>query len=409
MLIPLVLYTMGAILSYFFETKEEDDLNDNKDEIAELGYDNKRRDEEKSAIDREPSAEEEKSVIDCEPSAEEEKSAIDREPSAEEEKSAIDREPSAEEEKSAIDREPSAEEEKSAIGREPSAEERPKSDLLLQDSPYPPPFRYATFVNKWNLTERNWLTVLDCITTSEAEATTRFIFDQDKRMALGSRLLHRKVACESFGMDWKDVKMERRKGYKPVLRYHHAPKTWNMNVSHHGGLVAIASDSYRLCGVDTMDLTDGDKHSHSLEETEEYLLCFRGTFTPFEWSVINGLLPTQRKNLDRIHRFLIQWSMKEAYVKAIGEGLLFDLLRVEFEGSGDDPNRPTSAIVRLDGKELKDWNLRLQYIGSHVLCVALGKGSSISNEAEDMKSVDIGFEFITLSEILPHSIASALE
>ncbi len=342
-LIPLVLYVMGAILSYFFETKGEDDLNDKKDETAEFGYDNKRRDEEKSAIDRES-----------------------------------------------------------------SAEERPKSDLLLQDSPYPPPFRYVTFVNKWNLTERNWLTILNCITTSEAETTTRFIFDKDKRMALGSRLLHRKVACESFGMDWKDVKMERRKGYKPVLQYSHAPKTWNMNVSHHGGLVAIASDSYRLCGVDTMDLTDGDMHSHSLKETEDYLDCFRDTFTSFEWLFINGLLPTQRKNLDRIHRFLIQWSMKEAYVKAIGEGLIFDLLRVEFKGSGDDPNRPTSALVRLDGKELKDWNLCLQYIGSHVVCVALGKGS-FSNEAEDMKLVDINFECITLSEILPHAIANALE
>ncbi len=342
MLVPLVLYTMRTALSYSLKTNAEGgDLNNERNEITELEHVNEhRRDDEKSEIDREPSA----------------------------------------------------------------AEERPKSDTLSpQGSPFPPPFRYATFVNDWNLSERNWLTVLDCISTSEAETTTKFVFDKDKRMALGSRLLHRKVACESFGMDWMNVKIYRRKGYKPVLQYDHAPKTWNMNVSHHGGLVAIASDSHRLCGLDVVDLNDANRHSNSLSDTEEYLNCFRDRFTSAEWSFINGL-PSQSKNVDRIHRFFINWSMKEAYVKAIGEGLMFDLLRVEFEGSGDDPDRPTSANVRVDGMELKNWNVSLQYIESHVLCVALGDVSSSTIEVED-----IDFECITLSDILPSTIASVLE
>ncbi len=335
--------------------------------------------------------------------------------------------------------------EKSAIGREQSAEERLElltqnegvnrsscglntnrtkdihesahhksekynsSAVLSQGDNFPPPFRYATYVNKWNLTEQNWRTVLNCISTNEAEATKRFLFDKDKRMALGSRLLHRKVACKSFGMDWKDVEVERRKGYKPMLRYRHAPKTWNMNVSHHGGLVAIASDSHRLCGVDTMDLSEADMHCNSSDKTESYLSCFQENFTQFEWSHINGItLHSQCNNRDRIHRFLIQWSMKEAYVKAIGEGLYFNLLRVEFEGKGDNPNRPTSAIVRVDKQELKGWNLRLQYIGTHVLCVALGKSPSSLGQTNE-ESLNLDFELLGLHDILPRSIASALQ
>ncbi len=370
---------MGAVLSWFFERKEVDDLNDEKDGGAESVSRNSPCGEEKSAIGREQSAEERHELLTLNEGTNRSSCGLNTN---------------------------STEDIHEFAHHE--SEKYKLSAVLSQGRPYPPPFRYATYVNKWNLTERNWCTVLDCIPTNEAETTKRFIFDKDKRMALGSRLLHRKVACESFGMDWKDVEMERRKGYKPMLRCRHAPKMWNMNVSHHGGLVAIASDSHRLCGIDAVDLTDGDRHCYSLHETESYLSCFKYNFTPFEWSYINGILPAQRKNRDRIHRFLIQWSMKEAYVKAIGEGLSFDLLRVEFEGSGDDPNRPTSAIVRVDGKELTDWNLRLQYIGSHVLCVALGKGSSSLDEA-NRESLDLDFELITLNDILPRSVASALE
>ncbi len=370
---------LGSLLGYEDKRKEIEDLNDENDDGTEsVSHDNNRRGEEKSVIGRERSAEERLELLtpnegtngsSCEPNTSGTKD----------------------------------------IHKFPHHEsEKYKSAMLLHDRPYPRPFRYATYVDKWCLTERNWSTLLDCISTSEAEVTKKFIFDKDKRMALGSRLLHRKVACESFGMDWKDVKIERRKGYKPVLRYCRAPKAWNMNVSHHGGMVAIASNSHRLCGVDTMDLTDGDRHCNSLKETETYLKCFQDTFTSFEWSYINGLHQTHHMNRDRVQRFLIQWSMKEAYVKAIGEGLFFDLLRVEFEGSGDDPNRPTSAIVRVDGQELTDWDFHLQYIGKHVLCVALGGGSSSSNEAYE-ESDGRDFELITLSDILPRSIAGTLE
>ena len=53
----------------------------------------------------------------------------------------------------------------------------------------------------------------------------------------------------------------------------------------------------------------------------------RDYFSTNEWQIIERNGRTDRQNL---HRFFEQWTLKESYVKAIGEGLNFSLTRIQF-------------------------------------------------------------------------------
>merc|ERR1712118_412967 len=68
------------------------------------------------------------------------------------------------------------------------------------------------------------------------------------------------------------------------------------------------------------------------------------------------------------------WAMKEAFVKARGDGLAFEFRRVEFHREpleGYDPGEAYAAVPTVDGVERLDWRLYLHRLpGNHWTCVA---------------------------------------
>lgn len=66
----------------------------------------------------------------------------------------------------------------------------------------------------------------------------------------------------------------------------------------------------------------------------------------------------KRDYTDRSDNLCRYWSAKEAFVKAIGDGVGYKLDTIEFHHENWE-----NIIVKVDGKELKDWRFWLLELG----------------------------------------------
>ncbi len=169
---------------------------------------------------------------------------------------------------------------------------------------------------------------------------------------------------------------------------------FNYNVSHDGWYVVLASELYCLCGCDVSSagslLTKchrgPQKASQSgMDRIRCTLKAFEKQLTAKEWEAVYGeageVEVGERDGEERVkgvaRRFAKYWSLKEAYVKAIGLGLGYDLGRVEFEvmEGGRAGENLSVALVSIDGALSEDWCCYLQRLGDdedHWVSVARG-------------------------------------
>jgi 4'-phosphopantetheinyl transferase len=111
--------------------------------------------------------------------------------------------------------------------------------------------------------------------------------------------------------DWR---FERRAGGRPELAPAFASTGLNFNVAHTPGMAAIAVGRVPRIGVDVEAL---DKRVP--------LPVARRHFSPREAAALDALPPEARPR-----RFLRLWTLKEAWLKAMGEGLPGGLDRISF-------------------------------------------------------------------------------
>lgn len=197
----------------------------------------------------------------------------------------------------------------------------------------------------------------------------RFSSKDDRKRALMSRLLQRKLFHDLLSIDYDSIRIERTPTGKPYLvsvpnaRLPHL----NFNVSHDGDYVVIVSDPVSLVGTDIIS-----RHSHSDLLPEKLFENFTTYFTPFEWMIIRSGGPDSDSMLDQFYR---HWCMKEAYVKAVGVGLGFELHRAEFHYD-KDMIWGDLAHVYIDGIVATEWQFFLHKLDpEHWVCVATGPPS----------------------------------
>eukprot|EP00644_Phytophthora_capsici_P013065 jgi/Phyca11/101167/e_gw1.5.951.1 len=181
-------------------------------------------------------------------------------------------------------------------------------------------------VGTWDSSSPEWRRLLLQLPEHEQTQVTRFMFAKDQNLALASRLLQRQLIHELFAVNYHVINIARTPENKPFWKRPaecSARSSWNYNVSHHGTVVAIVSDSRALVGVDVVRLTDRPRRQIPVEE---FFRAFAGHFNPREWEYIRS---TEDEN-SQYARFYRLWSLKEAYIKAVGIGLGFSLLRAEF-------------------------------------------------------------------------------
>ncbi|KAG6974131.1 hypothetical protein JG688_00003224 [Phytophthora aleatoria] len=227
-------------------------------------------------------------------------------------------------------------------------------------------------VAAWDSSSTEWHRLLLQLPDHEQKQVTRFMFAKDQKLALSSRLLQRQLIHELFGVKYDTIDIVRTPENKPYWNRppgNLAPSSWNYNVSHHGTIVAIASNSRALVGVDVVRLTD---RPHRKTSIEEFFRAFAGHFNAGEWEYIRG---ADDEDGQYAHFYRL-WSLKEAYIKAVGIGLGFSLLRAEFVRVNSIGEEQWNLL--LDGELSSDWRFTsTQVDADHLVSVAYGPFSAM--------------------------------
>ena len=185
----------------------------------------------------------------------------------------------------------------------------------------------------------------------------------DQKRALISRVLVRRCARIGLGSAYEGVtRTARGKPYAVGTSTTHA--NFNFSVSHDGDFVLVASEPLALVGV---DVCGGRERCEALSRSLE---PYRAAFSTEEWAAFFA----QGADLDA---FLVLWACKEAFAKALGQGLAYDLSRVEFVGCTRGGRGPfATAHVVVDGRVDRRWRVDVAFLDEwHCAAVCRGPPS----------------------------------
>jgi len=201
----------------------------------------------------------------------------------------------------------------------------------------------------------------------------QFRFDRHRHQYLVTRALVRSVLAERTGSDPESLRFSTsRRGRPELVQTAGAPRL-RFNLSHTDGLVACAV----VVGVDVgVDV-------ESCERPLEPLALAKTFFARSEAAELYGLI-----GRDRRERFFTYWTLKEAYVKARGDGLSLPLDRVCFRVRGDG-----TVDVRFDARlddGVADWQfVVLKPSAHHRAAVAIRRGARSDLRTRTRKTVPL--------------------
>ena len=144
----------------------------------------------------------------------------------------------------------------------------------------------------------------DLTSAAERERASRFHFPADRWSYIAAQALLRWALAQSLKCTASEIEFERTPQGRPLLRS--PAQSLFFSLSHARGMVACALASEAEIGVDVEDPSrqqkDGELARHYFDATEAARL---------------EQLPPDLKARD----FFLQWTVKEAFLKAIGTGM----------------------------------------------------------------------------------------
>ncbi|XP_054787698.1 uncharacterized protein LOC129293650 isoform X2 [Prosopis cineraria] len=243
--------------------------------------------------------------------------------------------------------------------------------------------RWVVDISKWDPLPLDFSFALSLLPSHDHSSITRFIKMEDRKRALVSRMLQYTLVYDVMDIPYDKFMIKRTLEGKPYLdcdKDHLKFPNFNFNVSHHGDYVGIASEPVCLVGLDIVSYDVPQK-----ETIAEFILNFSSYFSSLEWdNIVNA--GTSDDVLIEFYRY---WSLKEAYVKALGGGLTDDLNKVEFCHTSW-----TTISAKMDGKDMIEWRFWLFELGKrHCLSIARGPPRSAArNYKATLKEVDFSEE-----------------
>lgn len=157
----------------------------------------------------------------------------------------------------------------------------------------------------------------DTLSVTELARAARFHFDRDRRMFIVGRALCRIRLGEYLALPPAEVPIELLPHGKPALAAGQNPDRIEFNVAHSGGLVVLAFSRGIRVGIDV---------EWTGREVGDRDAIARRHFAPGEVARYLALPDDQKPQA-----FLDCWTRKEAFVKALGDGLSVPLADFEVE------------------------------------------------------------------------------
>jgi 4'-phosphopantetheinyl transferase len=168
------------------------------------------------------------------------------------------------------------------------------------------------------------------VSDAERIRASRFITDRERGRFIVARAWLRRLLSARLGMRPEAIEFQYGMHGKPALAPHCADLDLRFNVSHAHDVAVYAFAREREIGVDVefvrpmLDAEDIAAHFFSRRENEAY----------------RGLHPSER-----LAGFFNCWTRKEAFVKALGNGLDYPLDRFDVSLAPGEP----AQILRVEG------------------------------------------------------------
>jgi 4'-phosphopantetheinyl transferase len=141
---------------------------------------------------------------------------------------------------------------------------------------------------------------------SERTRASRFIFERDRDHFIAARGILRELLARYLGCSPEGLRFAYGPRGKPSLEGTGSTRRLSFNLSHAHGMATYAFTLDRELGID-IELIRRDFGGQEI--AERY-------FSPSEVTELTSLPPEARA-----HAFFLGWTRKEAYIKAVGEGL----------------------------------------------------------------------------------------
>ncbi|MGD9162336.1 MAG: 4'-phosphopantetheinyl transferase superfamily protein [Desulfobacteraceae bacterium] len=177
------------------------------------------------------------------------------------------------------------------------------------------------------------------LSDDELAKAHRFHFDTHRRRYIARHGMLRKVLSKYLYLDPGQIQFNYRPLGKPTLACfkNHTPLCFNLSHSNELALLAITFN--RSIGVDI----EFKRSNTDLASIAKHYL------SPYEYELIKSLSSNHR-----IDTFFDLWTLKEAYLKATGEGI-GGLEKVEFSMSSYDP--PQVIINKENTNTSNNWTI----------------------------------------------------
>lgn len=195
----------------------------------------------------------------------------------------------------------------------------------------------------------------------ERARRARFVFEKDRRLFVMAHGLTREALSGQAKVAPEKWRFIAGKNGRPEIAEPKLPRPLRFNLSHTAGLVACALNWSLDVGV---DVERRYRPGTDLAVADRY-------FSPPEvrWLYAGA-------EHERTDRFLILWTLKEAYIKAVGEGLSAPLDRFAVATAGTGPATATIAFMPPLVDEPGAWQLEWSPIGeAHLAAVAVRRGA----------------------------------
>jgi 4'-phosphopantetheinyl transferase len=208
----------------------------------------------------------------------------------------------------------------------------------------------------------------------ERQRHQRFLLERHRHEFLLTRALIRSVLSRYAAVAPGDWAFSVGPYGRPVLAGPEGAPPLLFNLSNTAGLVACVVALQGDVGIDVENI---ERHSATVELADRY-------FSPQESAALKALPPERQRR-----RFFEYWTLKEAFIKALGLGLHLPLDQFSFVLSPEAPVR-----VELDPRLNDDptrWRFaQYQPTSRHFMALALGRAGSVEMKVVVREIVPLG-------------------
>ncbi len=178
------------------------------------------------------------------------------------------------------------------------------------------------------------------LSTDELERANRFHFEKDRHHFIAARGILRVILGGYLDMKPRELNFTYNTHGKPRVLNEIASPEVNFNLSHSHGLALYAVTLGREIGIDIERV----RTNLSFERLAKRF------FSPLEFQMLSSLPPSER-----IEGFFNCWTRKEAYIKAMGEGLSIPLN--QFHVTLKPGERARIVSIKGDSNLASGWSL----------------------------------------------------